>query len=241
MKDNLTLVEQTQKNIVKYISSHPEIKQLPKEQEFVELFGVSRVVLREALSRLRALGIIETKKKKGTEVVHPHVFGVINTIISSGALDKNTLKDLYGLRLMLEVGAADFIFRGKTEQNMAELEEIVVKDLDYEKQMALATDTDERIRLYKEKNETDLQFHSKLIEMTGNNSLIDFQGILRHLFSLYTPTTKSDHKDQTIVSHTGLFNILRLGSPDEFRMAMRLHLNPLFDNCDDFIEKEYNE
>ncbi len=120
MKDNLTLVEQTQKNIVKYISSHPEIKQLPKEQEFVELFGVSRVVLREALSRLRALGIIETKKKKGTEVVHPQVFGVINTIINSGALDKNTLKDLYGLRLMLEVGAADFIFQGKTEQNMAE-------------------------------------------------------------------------------------------------------------------------
>ena len=66
MKDDVSLVEQTQRDILEYISKNNSNAQLPKEQEFVGLLGVSRVVVREALSRLRALGIIETKRKKGT-------------------------------------------------------------------------------------------------------------------------------------------------------------------------------
>lgn len=73
-KDDLSLVEQTQREILKYISQNSSKPTLPKEQEFVELLGVSRIVVREALSRLRALGIIETKRKKGTVVVVPEIF-----------------------------------------------------------------------------------------------------------------------------------------------------------------------
>ena len=61
-KEELTLVEQAQRDILKYISDNKD-PQLPKEQELVEQLGVSRVVVREALSRLRAVGIIETKRK----------------------------------------------------------------------------------------------------------------------------------------------------------------------------------
>ena len=102
MKEDVSLVEQTQRDILKYISRNGNSARLPKEQEFVELLGVSRVVVREALSRLRAVGIIETKRKKGTVVVVPEVFGVLKSIVSSGLLDKDTLRDLYQLRLMLE-------------------------------------------------------------------------------------------------------------------------------------------
>ena len=52
-KEELTLVEQAQRDILKYISDNKD-PQLPKEQELVEQLGVSRVVVREALSRLRA-------------------------------------------------------------------------------------------------------------------------------------------------------------------------------------------
>ncbi|HYH56481.1 MAG TPA: GntR family transcriptional regulator, partial [Anseongella sp.] len=38
---------------------------LPKEIELAEALGVSRNVVREALSRLRMLGMIETKRKRG--------------------------------------------------------------------------------------------------------------------------------------------------------------------------------
>lgn len=56
-KNDLSLVEYTQSEILKYISNN-NCKLLPKEQELTELLGVSRVVVREALSRLRVLGFI---------------------------------------------------------------------------------------------------------------------------------------------------------------------------------------
>ena len=124
-----TLVEQTQKKILSYISNNPDIK-----------LGVSRGVLRESLSELRALGIIETKRKKGTSVVSPNVFGVFKPLIGTGLLDKKALTDLYQLRLMLEIGAADFIFMGKNDKFMAELDEIVGQEAELDQQMNLAKD-----------------------------------------------------------------------------------------------------
>ena len=137
MKEDITLVEQTQRDILKYISMNGNAAaRLPKEQEFVELLGVSRVVVREALSRLRALGIIETKRKKGTVVVVPEIFGVLKSIVASGLLDKDTLRDLYQLRLMLEIGMADFIYMNKTSEQMNQLDDIVAEEVEMNRDMA---------------------------------------------------------------------------------------------------------
>ena len=232
-----TLVEQTQKKILSYISQLQDIKQLPKEKEFAEILGVSRGVLRESLSRLRALGIIETKRKKGTVVVSPNVFGVLKPLIGSGLLDRKSLTDLYQLRLMLEIGAADFIFKGKNEKFMSELDAIVGEEAELDQQMSLATDDETQYQIAEKLKDVDIQFHAKLFEMTGNQDLMDFQFIVRHLFSLYSPRLKKDYHDRNVVSHIGLFNILRNGTPDAFRTAMRLHLGTQFENMERNIDK----
>ena len=232
-----TLVEQTQKKILSYISQLQDIKQLPKEKEFAEILGVSRGVLRESLSRLRALGIIETKRKKGTVVVSPNVFGVLKPLIGSGLLDRKSLTDLYQLRLMLEIGAADFIFKGKNEKFMSELDAIVGEEAELDQQMSLATDDETQYQIAEKLKDVDIQFHAKLFEMTGNQDLMDFQFIVRHLFSLYSPRLKKDYHDRNVVSHIGLFNILRNGTPDAFRTAMRLHLGTQFENMEANIDK----
>ena len=237
MNGHLTLVEQTQKNILSYISRNPEIKHLPKEQEFAEILGVSRGVLRESLSQLRALGILETKRKKGTVVVSPNVFGVLKPLIGSGDQDRKSLTDLYQLRLMLEIGAADFIFMGKNEKFMAELDEIVGEEAELDQQMNLAQDYDKKYEIAEKLKDVDIRFHAKLFEMTGNQDLMDFQFIVRHLFSLYSPRMKKDYHDRNIVSHIGLFNLLRNGTPDAFRTAMRLHLSTQFENMTANIDK----
>ena len=191
MKEDVSLVEQTQRDILKYISRNGNSARLPKEQEFVELLGVSRVVVREALSRLRAVGIIETKRKKGTVVVVPEVFGVLKSIVSSGLLDKDTLRDLYQLRLMLEIGMADFIYMNRTDGQMEDLDRIVAEEVELNNEMATAVDIDEQYEIARKLTDVDVRFHSKLFEMTGNKSLIDFQYILRHLFTLYFPKVKT--------------------------------------------------
>lgn len=240
MKEDVTLVEQTQRDILKYISQNGNSSRLPKEQEFVELLGVSRVVVREALSRLRAVGIIETKRKKGTVVVVPEVFGVLKSIVASGLLDKDTLRDLYQLRLMLEIGMADFIYMNRTDAQMEELDRIVAEEVSLSNEMATADDMDQRYAIAKKFTDVDVRFHSKLFEMTGNKSLIDFQYILRHLFTLYYPKIRTDYHSRTLVSHVSLYNILRTSTPDAFRMGMRLHLKTQFDNMESILEKTFN-
>lgn len=242
MKEDITLVEQTQRDILKYISMNGNAAaRLPKEQEFVELLGVSRVVVREALSRLRALGIIETKRKKGTVVVVPEIFGVLKSIVASGLLDKDTLRDLYQLRLMLEIGMADFIYMNKTSEQMNQLDDIVAEEVEMNREMATAENDEQRYEIAKKLTDVDIRFHSKLFEMTGNKSLIDFQYILRHLFTLYYPKVKTDYHSRTLVSHVSLFNILNTSTADAFRMGMRLHLKTQFDSMESILENTFKK
>lgn len=236
-KEDVSLVAQTQRDILEYISEHNLNAQLPKEQEFVEKLGVSRVVVREALSHLRALGIIETKRKKGTTIVSPDIFRTLNVIVSSGLLDKETLRDLYQLRIMLEIGMADYVFQNKTDEQMARLEKIVAREVELNDMMYRTTDEKEVQWIAEELRAVDIKFHSTLFEMTANKSLINFQYLLGHLFKLYSPRRRKDFHAQTIVTHVGLFNLLRNSTADTFRMAMGLHLKKQIDNMEQILEK----
>lgn len=222
-KKNDTLVEQTQRNILRYIvhNSQGINSVLPKEQELADLLGVSRVVVREALSRIRALGFIETKKKKGTVVIMPEIFGVLKLIVESGILNRESLQELYQLRLMLEIGMSDFIFLNKTEEDIAALQDIVERE-------ESATSTEESIKL-------DILFHSTLYNITKNKSLTDFQNLLEPLFRFYAPRSK-DYRARQIVTHSSLVYMLRNGTADQFRMAMRMHLNTQFEDMERTLE-----
>ena len=239
-KEDSSLVEQAQRDLLKYISKNSANSHLPKEQELVEILGVSRVVVREALSRLRALGIIETKRKRGTVVVAPDVFAVLKTIIASGVLDRDSLRDLYQLRLMLEVGMADFIYLNKAEEQLDGLDKSVAEEVELEREMTMAEDDEQRYAVAKKLTDVDIRFHSALFEMTGNKSLMDFQYILRHLFTLYRPKIKADYHSRTIISHVSLYNLLRTGTAETFRTAMRLHLKTQFENMKSILECTIN-
>lgn len=102
---------------------------LPKELELASALNVSRNVVREALSRLRMLGMIESKKKRGTFISEPDILGGFERVMDPILLDQKTLQDLFELRLVLEMGLADILFTRKTETDILELEQIVKKKL----------------------------------------------------------------------------------------------------------------
>ncbi|MDR2146918.1 MAG: FCD domain-containing protein [Tannerella sp.] len=221
---DIGLVEQVQKKLLQYIVEQNIKKgeQFPKESELADKLGVSRVIVREALSSLRTLGFIETRKKRGTTLISPDVFGVLKIIINSGILDVDSLRDLYELRLMLEIGMSDFIFLRKTANDMQLLENIVNQEKE-------AATTEESIQL-------DVLFHKTLYKISGNKSLESFQKLLDGLFSIYVPR-KKDWQVKQIISHAGLLEVLKSGTPDAFRMAMRLHLNTQFENMEEAMSR----
>jgi DNA-binding FadR family transcriptional regulator len=226
MKKDSTLTEQTEQQILKYVTEQGfQLGDVfPKESKFAEILGVSRVVIREALSRLRMMGFIETKRKRGTILKSPDMFYGVKTIVNSGKLDMEALKDLYEVRIMLEIGMADFIFLRKTEESINVLESIVLKED--------ATDVTDLETLAS----LDIQFHSTLYKMSGNKSLRTFQNLLNTLFTTYSRS--KNWRNRQIISHAALVGILKKGTTDAFRTAMRLHLNTRFEDMEALFKNE---
>lgn len=220
MERDSTLTEKTEQEILKYVTNqgYQLGDVLPKESELAEILGVSRVVLREALSRLRILGFIETKRKRGTVLTSPNMFYGVKTIVNSGKLDMESLKDLYEVRIMLEIGMADFIFLGKTAESIRELDKIVQEEE--------ATDVSDLEKLAA----LDVQFHSTLYKMSGNKTLRAFQNLLNTLFTTYSRS--KNWRRRQIISHAALVEILKNSTTDAFRTAMRLHLNTRFEDME---------
>jgi DNA-binding FadR family transcriptional regulator len=124
--DTSSLVDKVEESILNYIRQ-AEMKVgdlLPKELDLAEKLGVSRTVIREALLRLKTVGLIESKKHKGAVLTNPNVLLPLRKVFHPSILDSATLKDLFEMRLALEVGMADFIVNKITDKDIKELEDI---------------------------------------------------------------------------------------------------------------------
>jgi DNA-binding FadR family transcriptional regulator len=189
---------------------------IPKEIELAKALGVSRTSVREALSRFKTLGIIESRKNRGMVITHPDILYNMERVMDLKLLDSGTMKDIFELRLVLEVGIADLLFLRKTDEDIKMLEEIVEKD--------------EKSKNKMENRQHDIEFHSMLYKISGNETIQRFQKILLPIFEyvdngLYdiNPAITSGY-----VYHRGLLNTLKDGTPDEFRIKMRNHLMQYF-------------
>src|SRR5690606_31365927 len=173
--------------------------------------------VREALSRLRMLGMIETKRKRGMILTNPDILGTLERVMDPLIMDDDTLQDVFELRLVLEMGLADLLYIRKTEQDIRDLEEIVEKEVET---------TEHTFRI---KNE--IAFHGKLYEITGNETLKRFQRMLMPVFA-YLMSTKTNQKSGA-VTHKDLVSILKKGSKHEFREGMYEHMLPHFERLKD--------
>jgi len=75
--EKISLVEVVEQKILNIVRKNKLSvgDSLPAELELTEGLGVSRSVVREALSRLRMLGLLESRKKRGMVITEPDVFG----------------------------------------------------------------------------------------------------------------------------------------------------------------------
>ena len=217
--DTATLVEKVEDRLVELLQQS-KLKvgdSIPKELELAEALGVSRTVIREALTRLKIMGLIETKKKKGSVITSPDLFGMMGKSINPHILDQETMKEMFEIRLVLEIGMADFLFQRITNEDIEELKEIVSNE-------PPVTDS----HLFNIDHE--VAFHGKLYEITGNETLKKFQKLLLPIFDYVynSGLLKKQPAQRKFVSHKGLVDILENGSPELFRNGMRNHLENHF-------------
>lgn len=81
-------------------------QKLPPETELCNFFGVSRTVIREAVTQLKSLGFVETRRGVGTTVIRTSTVDVMPAKTISLATVENILHVLE-LRLSIEPAAAE--------------------------------------------------------------------------------------------------------------------------------------
>ena len=125
----VTLVDQVEKKLFEYIAQN-NMKvgdSVPNENELSEALGVSRSVLREALSRLRMLGVVESRTRRGMVLSEPHMFGGLQRVMDPMILGEESLFNLLGFRVALEMGICNSIIDNANKKYIQDLEEIVEK------------------------------------------------------------------------------------------------------------------
>lgn len=222
-----SLVDKVEANLIELLKQQ-KLKvgdSIPTELELVEKLNVSRTVIREALMRLRMMGLIESKKKKGSIITSPELFGNMDKSMNPHILSDETLKEIFEIRLVLEIGMADILFHRITKEDIAILNSIVNDEPPTTQNHIFNIDH-------------EIAFHGKLYDITCNNTLKKFQKMLLPVFD-YVHNSGLLKKKPTIkqfISHKQLVQILEKGTPEEFRNGMRNHLENhfgrLFDvNC----------
>lgn len=226
LKENLvpikhqSLAEQVEQKLLSYFKANNFNigDQLPKEMELAEDLGVSRNVVREALSRLRMLGMVESKKRKGMVITEPDLLSGMTRIMDPSLLGKDNMQDVFELRLVLEVGMADLLFARKKDKDIQELKGIANREVADE-----GCQTSQEIR-----SKYEVEFHGKLYAMSGNSTLSRFQKMLLPVFNymidIEATLEKAPAKGK--INHFDLIDTLEKGTAAQFRKRMREHLTP---------------
>lgn len=192
--------------------------EFPHEEELAERFAISRPVVREALSRLRMMGFVESRKRRGMVVGAPNIFETLSKLIAPEFLNDDQQYDFYNFRLVIELGLADLLARNITQEEIDELEQVVRRE---------ESDTSD----FKRYMECDSRFHSLLYKATKNKVLEAFQSLLVHFFANTDARKSVAKKDFSTrfenpkrVTHRTLLEAIKLRDPEKINRAMRQHL-----------------
>ena len=211
-----TLTDQVEDKIRQaIINSHlrPGDK-LPGELEFAEQLGVSRNIVREAISRLRMLGVVESKKKRGLVLTEPEIFTGLESIIELPVLSSNTINELYDFRSYMELGIAPQVVAKITDEDIGELEKIVKEE-------------EQNPEDYHASVRCDILFHSKLYKITGNEILQKFQALLKpHMENRQNLFDPKRFENDGHMTHRDLLESLKKRDVNHFMKIMNEHLNP---------------
>lgn len=145
---------------------------LPTEMELAARFEVSRVPIREALSVLRAMGVISSQQGGGSYVEERAPFSLLQHFHVHEANAEN-IKHLFEMRRILEPEAAYLAALRRTPEDIERIRKV------------LALLESELVSADKTGLEADFEFHRSIIHASHNPVLIH---TLENLSSLYKRT-----------------------------------------------------
>jgi len=139
-------------------------QQIPSERELAETLGISRTALRDRISRLVSLGILQRREREGTFLTGIQPDSISDTLILSLMSSQLTIDSLISVRFALERHAGMAACDLRDEQALEDLAKAVRR----------MSDSDDGRELF----EADNDFHRALFRASGSEGLIFFSQML---------------------------------------------------------------
>lgn len=196
----------------------PPGTKLPSENELTQMFGVSRVPIREALKKLSTMGITQTRQGEGSfvQMMTPGMF--MNSLLPMLVWNRKSMMDILEYRRIVEPENAALAAVNADEDDLAcilatirDIERIGAPVLEF----AIA----------------DMKFHLDIARATKNSLLFNVSNVIRDvLVSYYRKINELMGIDRAIRYHRLIYEAIRDRDPDRARHWMQEHILTTIDD-----------
>lgn len=191
---------------------------MPSERTLAEMFSVSRASIREALSALEIIGLIEVRPGDGSFVTELNIAPFVNAISPLFIKSESMEKDLLDFRKVLELNAVE----------LAAIRAESTKDL-------LTALKDMKVAIDKEDlnagAEADIYFHKSIFTLSQNFILIKASECISTILESSVRFNRekileNNHNARELYNqHLSIYEAIMLHRPEMAKSRMEKHLN----------------
>jgi GntR family transcriptional repressor for pyruvate dehydrogenase complex len=191
---------------------------LPSENDLAQMFSTSRVPIREALQKLAALGIVQTRQGQGTFVCTPSPQMYYNSLLPIMVLNRKSMLDILFYRAIVEPECAALAALHADEADLSRMK-ITLEDI---------------IRIHQpviEFSKADLEFHLEVARASKNMLFMGIAIVVRNfLISYYKKINEIMGIERAVHYHSLVYDAIRGRDADTARRYMKEHIQTTIDD-----------
>ncbi|MBU2867362.1 FadR/GntR family transcriptional regulator [Pacificibacter marinus] len=194
---------------------YPVHSRLPAEDVLAQGFGVSRPIVRAALSRLRDDGIVQSRRGSGSYILRRPDRQLISFVPLESISD---VQRCYEFRIDVEGSAAAWAAKRRDDEDLAAMEHAYTVMEQAYQENELAVDADQMLHLAVARASKN-PFFSSVLESLGQQIAFGVK-LSRSLTLLDTPA----RQELVLAEHRAVLEAIRLKQPEVASATMRYHI-----------------
>jgi GntR family transcriptional repressor for pyruvate dehydrogenase complex len=186
---------------------------LPSERELAEMLQVSRSSIRDAIRGLELMGLVEPRQGAGTIVRELSAESVVNPFANSLKHQRDQVSELLDFRKMLEPPLAARAATHATDDEIAEMEEILQRQ---ENKMALGEAAVAE----------DTEFHYSIALASGNTVVLKVLDVVMDLLreTRERSLQVEGRAQRSLAGHRRILAAIKRRDAESAKAAMRRHV-----------------
>lgn len=192
---------------------------LPSENELAVMFGVSRITVRQALQKLNALDLLETKLGEGSFVKKATLGDTMQALIPTVYLSEDSISQVMEFRSIIEIESTRLAARRATEDDIKQLLQIHQNMMKLNEKKDLSGFA-----------QMDAEFHFEIGKITKNSLLVRTNQILREVLqSAMDEIIELMGCESALKYHALIIDALSQKNENNAVCLMREHLDKNYD------------